>query len=91
MNKPTKIQISVDSDLLKRANEFADSNYTTRSGLFCLALRQYLDSQEAIQAIKRISVVMQVISEKGEIDDEAKKELDRIDTIIKLISSSKLV
>lgn len=87
MNKSTKIQISVDSDLLKRANDFADSNYTTRSGLFCLALRQYLDSQEVIQAIKRISVVMQIISEKGEIDDEAKKELETFKALSEIYGS----
>lgn len=76
MAKAVKVQITLDADLLARADEYADNNYSTRSGLIQTALSQYLDSKDIISAIKRMSNAMQVIAEKGEIDEDTQKELD---------------
>ena len=87
MAKCVKVQITVDSDLLSRADNYADNNYTSRSGLIGIALRQYLDSQDLAQSIQRMSVAMQVIAEKGEIDEDVKKELDTFKALSEILSS----
>ena len=87
MAKCVKVQITVDSDLLARADNYADNNYTSRSGLIGIALRQYLDSQDLAQSIQRMSVAMQVIAEKGEIDEDVKKELDTFKALSEILSS----
>lgn len=87
MAKCVKVQITVDSDLLARADNYADNNYTSRSGLIGIALRQFLDSQDLAQSIQRMSVAMQVIAEKGEIDEDTKKELDTFKALSEVLSS----
>lgn len=87
MAKCVKVQITVDSVLLARADNYADNNYTSRSGLIGIALRQYLDSQDLAQSIQRMSVAMQVIAEKGEIDEDVKKELDTFKALSEILSS----
>lgn len=80
-----KINITMDDALLSRADTFADNNYTSRSGLISLALRQYLDSQDLMQAVKNMSVAMQVIAEKGEISAEQQKELDSYKLLVDMM------
>lgn len=82
-----RINISIDDALLERADNFADNNYTSRSGLISLALRQYLDSQELIQAIKSMCFSMQIIAEKGEITPEQQKQLDEFKILVDMLHS----
>lgn len=80
-----KINISIDDNLLSRVNEFADSNYISRSGLISLALSQYLDAQDVASAIKRMSRAMQVIAEKGEVDEHTLAELENFKLIADML------
>ena len=84
-DKMAKINITMDDALLERADNFADNNYTSRSGLISLALRQYLDSQDLMQAIKNMCFSMQVIAEKGEITEEQQKELDEFKILVDML------
>lgn len=84
-----KINITMDDALLSRADEYADNNYTSRSGLISLALRSYLDSQDLMQAVKNMSVAMQVIAEKGEITPEQQKELDSYKLLVDMLYGQK--
>ena len=43
-----KINISIDDELLKKADKFAKKIYTSRSGLISIALVNYMNNQEAI-------------------------------------------
>ena len=43
-----KINISIDDELLKKADNFAKEIYTSRSGLISRALVNYMNNQEAI-------------------------------------------
>lgn len=43
-----KINISIDDELLKKADNFAKKIYTSRSGLISIALVNYMNNQEAI-------------------------------------------
>lgn len=56
-----KISISLADDLLQRTDDFADQNGMTRSGLISVALRQYMNTIEAMpsmtQLVKKLAAV----------------------------------
>lgn len=70
-----KVQISIDDDLLRRLDGYANKNYMSRSGLVTLACTQFMNTQEAVLAIKDISLAMRKIADSGEIDEESKQQL----------------
>lgn len=80
-----KINISINEELLDRADKYGEQNYISRSGLISLALSQYLAAQEANAMLKGMSVAMQKIADKGEIDDETLEQLEDFQRICNAI------
>lgn len=83
-----KINVSIDQDLVARMDNYSDANYTTRSGLITLALTQYLNSKEMVTAVTRMGLAMQVIAEKGEVDEQTQKELDDFSRLCNMFVAS---
>ena len=50
-----KVQISIDDGLLARIDDYADSNYMSRSGLITFATNQFLSTA---QMVMNISILM---------------------------------
>ena len=79
-----KVNVSIDEALLRRMDAYADENGMTRSGLFCMAVRQYLDALEMMPATKNMLISLTQLAQKsagGQIsDEELKAQLDDIDT-----------
>lgn len=80
-----KINISIDDELLKRIDSYADDNYMSRSGLFSLAVVQYLNQQEAFKAIRDMSLCMRKIADTGKVDHETVEQLEDFERICKMI------
>jgi metal-responsive CopG/Arc/MetJ family transcriptional regulator len=72
----SKIQISMNDELLKRADNYADENGLTRSGLITTALVDYLSSREVLMLVKNLSLAIGKISETGNLDDETMNKLE---------------
>ena len=85
-----KINITIDDKLLQRADQHADENGMTRSGLISVALRDYLSTRELTSAIKSIAFTMQDIASKGEVDEEAQKQLDDFQRLVDLLYRNKI-
>ena len=49
-----KISISMADELLQRADEFADANGMTRSGLIAVAVRTYINSMDAAPSVTKL-------------------------------------
>lgn len=79
-----KIQISINDDLLRRVDEYADHTYNTRSGTITLALSQLLVSDEVVRAISSMAVSMQKIADTGSVDDATRKELEDFERLSKM-------
>lgn len=71
-----KVQISVDDELMKRVDTFADDNYMSRSTLFTIAVTQYINAQDVTRAIKEMAVAMKKIADTGKVDHETMEELE---------------
>ncbi len=76
-----KINISINEDLLKRADKFGEDNSISRSGLISLSLSQYLAQQEVFVLLKGMNVAMKKIADKGEIDAETMEQLEDFERI----------
>lgn len=79
-----KVNVSLDDDLIKRIDDYADKNYMSRSGLISLATVQYLNSHEMILAIKDMSVSMRKIADTGKVDHEIIEQLEDFERLANL-------
>lgn len=70
-----KINISIDDELLSRLDNYADTNYLTRSGLISIALNNYLTQKEAIASVKKLAIAFEQIASTGKLDEETMKQL----------------
>ena len=82
-----KINITIDDELLKRVDDYSDSNFSTRSGLISQSVKQFLDTQDVMEAVKRISYSMQIIAEKNVIDEDSQKELEHFKVLAEMLFS----
>lgn len=81
-----KLQISLDDELVARIDGYADGNYMSRSGLISLACVDYLNKNEMISAITRMSIACQKIACSGFVDDETQKQLDDFERLARLLT-----
>ena len=77
----SKVNITINDELLKRADEYADENYTTRSGLISAAVNEYLASRETMKLVKSMGLAIQKIAESGTLDDETVKEIKQFESM----------
>lgn len=80
-----KINVSLDDELLKRVDNYADANYMSRSGLISFACVQFLNQAELMMLVKDMSLAMRKIADTGSIDDESMKQLEDFERICKMI------
>ncbi|MBO4519292.1 MAG: type II toxin-antitoxin system HicB family antitoxin [Paludibacteraceae bacterium] len=84
-----KVGITLDDELLKRIDDFADKNYMSRSGLLSLAATSYINAAEVSSAIKDISLAMRKIADTGNVDHETMEKLEDFERLAKFITPVK--
>ena len=75
----SKVNITINDELLKRADEYADENYTTRSGLISAAVNEYISSRETMKLVKSMGLAIQKIADTGDLDEDTLKELEQFE------------
>lgn len=80
-----KVQISVDDELMKRVDAFADDNYMSRSTLFTIAATQYINAQDVTRAIKDMAVAMKKIADTGKVDHETMEQLEDFERLANML------
>lgn len=80
-----KVQITLDDALVQRADNYADENYMSRSGLISLALTQFLNAADVTTAIKDLSLAMRKIADTGKIDHETIEQLEDFERLSKML------
>lgn len=81
-----KVNVSLDDDLVRRIDNFADESYMSRSGLITFACSTYLSSVEVTKAIKDMALVMRKIADEGKIDDETKRQLEDFERLSRMLT-----
>lgn len=80
-----KVQITLDDELMKRVDAYADENYMSRSGLLSLAVTQYLNAAEVTKAIKEMAVCVRKIADNGTVDHETMEQLEDFERLSKML------
>lgn len=82
-----KVNISIDDELLKRADEAADRNFMTRSGIIQVALNQYLLQDDITRSVKSMAVSMRKIADTGKVDKETLETLQELEMFAKIVTA----
>ena len=82
----SKIQITIDEELLREVDNYCDKNYMNRSWLISQALVQVINQQRVIDAIGNISLAIRKAVECGSIDENTKKELEEFEALCRLFN-----
>lgn len=80
-----KVNITLDEELMRRVDEYAEENYLNRSSLVSLATTQFLNAADVTKAIKDMAFAMRKIADNGEIDDETKKDLEDFERLSRML------
>ena len=80
-----KVNITINDDLLKRIDEYADENYTSRSGLISIATAQYLNANETMSLVKNLSLAIGKIAESGNVDQETLDMIQDFERFTKIV------
>lgn len=83
-----KFQVSMDDELFAKIEDYADRNYTTRSGAISLACNQLVMADEVQRAIRTMALAMKRIAESNEIDEQSKEELKSFEMLAKMFSGT---
>lgn len=84
-----KMQISMNDELAKRVDDYADENYMSRSGFISLACANYLNAHEATKAVQEVAACMRKIADTGKVDHDAMEQLEAFEEFAKMINSSR--
>lgn len=80
-----KVNITLDEELMRRVDEYAEENYLNRSSLVSLATTQFLNAADVTKAIKDMAFAMRKIADNGEIDDETRRELEDFERLSRML------
>ena len=84
-----KVNITLDEELMRRVDEYAEENYLNRSSLVSLATTQFLNAADVTKAIKDMAFAMRKIADSGEIDYETKRELEDFERLSRMLVGAK--
>ena len=84
-----KVGITLDDELVKRIDDYADTNYMSRSGLLSLAATQFLNAADVTRAIKDLSLAMRKIADTGKIDHETQERLEDWERLANMLTQNK--
>ena len=79
-----KVNITLDEELMRRVDEYAEENYLNRSSLVSLATTQFLNAADVTKAIKEMAFAMRKIADSGEIDEQTKRDLEDFERLSKM-------
>lgn len=80
-----RVNINVPDELVKRLDEYAKANYSTRSTVMCQACDQYLNAKAMTTLMKQLLEVMQTIADNNECDEESLKQLQEMESLLKML------
>lgn len=80
-----KINISLDEELVKRIEDYADRNYMSRSGCISFACTQFLNQEDAARAVTDLAVTMRKIADSGKVDNHTREKLEDFERIANML------
>lgn len=85
----TKVQITMDSDLLNELDMYCDSNYMNRSWAIQQAVIQLVNQQKIVDSIVTLSTAISKALDKGVVDKDTMREIETFETLSKMVIGRK--
>lgn len=81
-----RVNLNIPDELVHRLDDYAKSNYSTRSSIMCQACDYFLATKQMQALLSEMNDFMKRISENQVIDDSAKQQLDDFGRIVNLMT-----
>ena len=85
-----RINVSMNEELLKLVDEYADELYTSRSGVISQSLVQFFNQQQATKALRELVPLLHSISRSikdgSGLSEEDKRQLADLDALVRLLA-----
>lgn len=81
-----KISISIDEELLAGVEEYRKSNYMTKSGVFTLAVHQFLMAQKTLKLIEGLTQAINKVAEGGNVDEATVNEFKEMEKMLSVMA-----
>lgn len=85
----TKIQITMDENLLNDLDDYCDKNYMNRSWAISQCVVEKINAQKMLDCFVKLTTLMKQCVENGEIDEKTKNELEYLQTMLSLVNQYK--
>lgn len=82
-----KVQITMPDELLAKLDDYADRNYTTRSGAITMMVNNYLVSRELTVQIQQVSEALMKMAAGGQLSDAEQQKLLGFEQLSKMLPS----
>ena len=81
----TKVQITIDEELLREVDDYCDKNYMNRSWLVSQSVTAMINQQKLIDSISNLSMAFRVAVENGNaVDDDTLRQVEQFQNLAKL-------
>lgn len=80
-----KIGITIDDELLKKLDLYADEMYTSRSGFITFSVRQIIASFEASNHMKDLTIAIKKLADNGQVDDSIIEKIVDFERLAKFV------
>lgn len=80
-----KVGITLDEELMQRADDYAEENYLNRSSLISIATTQFLNTADVTKAIRDMALAMRKIADTGMVDEDTKRQLEDFERLSKML------
>lgn len=84
-----KVNISIPDELLQRLDEYADSNYQSRSGAISMMVNQYLLGQQLQGQMGVLVDSMKKIADGNNLSEEDVKALTGLEALMKQVNANR--
>ena len=84
-----KVQISIDDKLVERVDKYAEENYISRSGLFSIAMTQYLNANETLSIVRDMGLCMRKIADNNCVDAETMEKLKDFERLSQIFTQTR--
>lgn len=80
-----KVNITMQDELLAWVDDFADANFTSRSGAITMMVNQFKVSHEMAETMKQVTSSLQKIANGADLTDEERLQLLGFEQLAKVL------
>lgn len=84
-----RVNLNIPDELVKRLDEYAKKNYTSRSTVMCQSCNQFLLAQELQELFKELARVMRKLADADTVDENTLQQLNELETLCKFLNAEK--